>query len=157
VSKVIGKRTWLIVAAAAAAMLSAQGATRPLAALADAVAGNGINAQLPEHLSLVLGVGRADQKTPVKQAVIRDGHTVRVFNVCTAERDKLVILNTNEETHLTKAYLTSATGALRKAVYYQWGGEPHERPAAEARSEFAVEIKYWTNLKGQPKPVGEPR
>ncbi|HWW28754.1 MAG TPA: hypothetical protein VNY80_01975 [Steroidobacteraceae bacterium] len=156
-SKVIGKRTWLVGALAVAAILSAQGAARPLAAVIEAVTGNGINSQLPAHLSLVLGIGRGDQKTPVKQAVIRDGHTVRTFNVGTADRDTLVIINSNEETQLIKAYLTSATGELRKAVYYQAGGEAHERSAGEARSDFAVEIKFWTNLKGQSKPAGEPR
>jgi hypothetical protein len=65
------------------------GASPSLSALLEAVTRNGLNGQLPAHLSLVLGLGKTGETTAVNQIVIRDGHTVRAFNVCTADRDEL--------------------------------------------------------------------
>jgi hypothetical protein len=79
------------------------------------------------------------------------------INVCTADRDKLVILNSDEQSQLTKAYFVSAAGALRKAVYYQAGDDAHQRSLKEARSDFAKELEFWTGLSAQSKPVGELR
>jgi hypothetical protein len=140
-----------MVAVAMSAVFSALGATQSLDGLVDEVVRKGPDSQLPAYLSLVLGLSRAEQKTAVKQAVIRDGSTVRTFNVCTVNHDNLVILTYNEQSQSMKAYLTSANGALRKAVYYQAGGDAHERSLADARGDFAVEIKFWTGFSEQSK------
>jgi len=134
-----------------AVMLSAHGAAHPLEALVDAVVRKGPNGELPAHLSAVLGVNRADQRAAVKQAVVHDGATVRTFNVCTANRDNLVILTYDERSQSTKAYLVSPDGALRKAVSYHTGAAAHERPLSDARSDFAAEIKFWTDFSTQSK------
>jgi len=102
--------------------------------LVDAVSRNGLNGQFPAR-----------------------GPSVRAFNVCMSERDELVILNSDEQSQLTKAYLMSATGVLRKAIDYQAGADAHERSLKEARGEFALEIKFWSNLGTPTKPLGEPR
>jgi hypothetical protein len=142
----MGSRSWLIVAVAMAAMLSAHGAAGSLAGLVDAVLAKGPESRLPAHLSVVLGVSRAERETAVKQAVIRDGQTVHTFNVCTANHDDVVIMSVNEQDHTTKAYLSSAAGVLRKAVSYQAGAPANERSLAEARGDFADEIKLWTGF-----------
>src|SRR5258708_29683260 len=129
-----------------AAVVSAQSATRSLEGLVDAVIRNGPGNQLPAHLSVILGVSALEQKTPVKQAVMRDGYTVHTFNVCTANHRDLVMLTYNEQNHSSKAYLVSPAGALRKAGYYQAGDPANERSPADAHSDFLIELKFWTNL-----------
>jgi hypothetical protein len=149
-SEVAGKRAWLIVAIAMAAILPAQSATRPLEELVEAVIRKGPDGMLPAHLSVVLGVSQIERPTAVKQAVIRHASVVRTFNVCTGNHDDVVILTYDELSHDTKAYLTSATGKLRKAVYYQPGAAANERSLADARGDFASEITFWTNLVQKP-------
>lgn len=144
-----GNRNWSIVAVAVvtmALMLSAQGAAKSLAGLIDAVIAHGPESRLPAHLSVVLGISSAEQQTAVKQAVVRDGQTVHTFNVCTANHDDVVIMSVNELNHTTKAYLVSAAGELRKAVSYQAGAPATLRPLAEARADFANEMKFWTDF-----------
>jgi hypothetical protein len=135
-------RSWLIVAVAIGAMLSAHGAAKSLAGLVDTVVAHGPESRLPAHLSVVLGISRAERET----AVIRDGQTVHSFNVCTAKHDDVVIMSVNEQDHTTKAYLISAAGVLRKAVSYQAGAPANERSLTEARSDLDDEIKLWTSF-----------
>jgi hypothetical protein len=146
VREAAGKRTWLAVMAAMLVVASAQSATRSLDALVDAVIRKGPDNQLPAHLSVILGVSAPEQRTPVKQAVVRDGYTVRTFNVCTANHNDLVMMTYNEQSHSAKAYLVSPAGVLRKAVYYQAGDPANERSLANARPDFLIEYEFWTNL-----------
>jgi hypothetical protein len=172
---VTGKRSWLIPAAAVAATLPAlavipvlavppaagtapfavapaASVTPALSGLIDAALHHGPDGLLPAHLSAVLGVGTAEQPTPVKQAVMRAGDTVRTFNVCTAQHGDVVLINTNERSHALKAYLVTPAGALRKAVSYRAGQVPSERPLASASKDFASEIKFWTDFAQHPQP-----
>ncbi|MHB8726453.1 MAG: hypothetical protein ACYC9Z_13965 [Casimicrobiaceae bacterium] len=132
-------------------IMSAQGATQPLEALIDAVVHKGADGELPAHLSAVLGSNGAALRAAVKQAVVRDGAVVRTFNVCTANRDDLVILTYDEQSQSTKAYLMSAAGALRKAVDYRTGGAAHERSLTDARRDFDAEIKFWADFSTRSK------
>jgi hypothetical protein len=127
-------------------IFAAHGASGSLAGLIDQVVRNGPDSRLPAHLSVVLGVGKLEQETPVKQAVVRDGQTVRTFNVCTAKPADVVIMSYNEQTRSTKVYLVSAAGILRKAVSYQAGAPAIERSPAEARADFANEMQFWTDI-----------
>ena len=139
-------RSWLIVAVATGAIFSAYGAAQSLAGLVEAVVAHGPESRLPAHLSVVLGISQAERETAVKQAVIRDGQTVHTFNVCAAQHDDVVMMSVNEQEHSTKAYLASAAGVLRKAVSYRAGAPANERSLAEARDDFANEIKLWTDF-----------
>ena len=150
----IGNRGWLvIVVAVAAAVVAARGAaTHSLKPLIDAVIRNGPDSQLPAHLSVMIGVSQVEQTTAVKQAVARNGAVVRTFNVCVANHDDVVILTYDEQSRSTKAYLSSATGTLRKAVSYQAGAPATVRPLPAARDDFAKEIKFWAEF-GKPQAV----
>jgi hypothetical protein len=130
-------------------VLSAHAASESLAGLVGAVLRNGPSSQLPAHLSVVLGINRTEQETPVKQAVVHDGQTVHTFNVCAANPADSVIVSYNEQTRSTKAYLVSAAGVLRKAVSYQAGAAATDRSLAEARADFANEIKFWIAFEGR--------
>jgi hypothetical protein len=133
-------------AAAMTLILAAQGASGSLASLIDLVVRNGPASRLPAHLSVVLGITKAEQETPVKQAVLHDGSTVRTFNVCAAKPADLVIMRYNEQSRSTTVYLLSAEGVLRKAVSYQAGAPAIERSLAEVRADFANEMKVWTDF-----------
>jgi uncharacterized protein with GYD domain len=139
-----GRQVWLAVVAAMAAIAGAHSATRSLQGLIDAVVRNGPDSQLPAHLSVVLGVSQVERATAVKQAVIRDGDTVRTFNVCAANHDVVVMMTHDEHSQSTKAYLTSAAGKLRKAVLYQAGSAAHERSLEDARGDYSAELALWT-------------
>jgi hypothetical protein len=152
-SEVTGKQLWIVIAFAVMAIQPSRAATPLLATLIDTVVRNGPDSQLPARLSVVLGISHVEQKTAVKQAVVRDGPTVRTFNVCTGSHDDVVILTYNEHSQATKAYLVSAAGRLRKAVDYQAGDAAHERSLADARSDFAAEIKFWTDFARQAAPL----
>ncbi len=147
--EVMGRRSWLVIAVAMTAILSAEGAATSLGHLVESVVRNGPDAELPAHLSVVLGLSRIEQQTAVKQAVVRDGATVRTFNVCTAGHE-LVMLTYDEHSRLTQVYLLSAAGVLRKAVRYQAGGAAEDRPLRDARGDFDREIKFWTDFAQHP-------
>jgi hypothetical protein len=149
VRKVNGTRVWPLLAVAVAAWAlaasaSAQGAPHSLKGVIDAVVQKGPDNELPAHLSLVLGLNKGEQATPVKQAVMRDGSTVRTFNVRTSKHDDVVMMAYDEHSRSMKAYLVSAGGKLLKAVAYQAGAPATQRSAADARGDFAAEVKFWT-------------
>jgi hypothetical protein len=131
--------------------VSALGAPRSLAGLIDAVIREGPASRLPAHLSVVLGVSRDEQPTAVKQAVIRDGDTVRTFNVSMGNHGDVVMITYNERSRSSKAYLVSPAGELRKAVSFQAGAPATERSLQEARGDFATEIKFWMDVEHRPK------
>jgi hypothetical protein len=59
----------------------------------------------------------------------------------------------NEQSRLSKAYLSSATGTLRKAVSFQAGAPATVRTLPAARDDFAKEMNFWLDFgKSQPAP-----
>ena len=76
------KLQWTIGVIAIVVFLSAHGAGRGLDDLIESVLRSGRDGRLPPHLSLVLGLGTGDTPLEVKQAVLREGPEMRVFNVC---------------------------------------------------------------------------
>ena len=126
---IIGNRGgWVMIVALAVSLAARGAATHSLKPLIDVVVHNGPDSQLPAHLSVMIGVSQVEQTTAVKQAVARNGAVVRTFNVCVANHDDVVILTYDEQSRSTKAYLSSATGTLRKAVSYQAGAPATVRP-----------------------------
>jgi hypothetical protein len=127
---------------------------RSFARLIDAIVHQGPEGKLPPHLSAVLGLSETETQTPVKQAVIREGQSVRVFNVSTVKHDDLVILTHDEREQSTKAYRVSVAGDLCKAVLFHASEPAHERSPAESRDDFAAEIKFWQDFSSH-LPSGE--
>jgi hypothetical protein len=148
--EVKAQMVWWLIAIAMVSILPAHGAGGSLAKLVDAVLRNGPNSQLPAKLSVVLGVSRLEQATPVKQAVMRNGSVVRTFNVCIADHNDIVLITYDEQSRSSKAYLVSPAGALRKAVSYQAGAPASQRSLSDAAGDFANEIKFWTDLEHAP-------
>lgn len=144
----IETRLWGWIGGTLAALLSLQAlADVPgFDAVARSVLQNGRDGQLPPHLSLVLGIGKGDAPLIVKEAVVRDGAKVRIFSVSVVNPKDIVTLLTDEQERTTKAYLLSATGKLRMAVYYRAGEPTQKIPTAAAIAESADEIRIWTSL-----------
>lgn len=142
----VKKWAWLAGVCAMLLNLPAQSARPGLEDLIDSVLRGGRDGQLPPHLSLVLGIGSGDAPLLVKQAVLRDGPEVRVFNVCVANHKDIVILRTNELQQGTKAYLLSTTGKLRRAVSFRAGEQPLQTPRVEADTAAAAEVTFWAGL-----------
>jgi hypothetical protein len=125
---------------------SLPGRARAFDRLIDAIVHQGPEGKLPPHLSVVLGLNETEKQTPVKQAVIREGQSVRVFNVSTVNHGDLVILTHDDRNQTTKAYRVSTAGELCKGVLFH-GSEPAlERSTAESRDDFADEIKFWQDF-----------
>ncbi|MGH8277289.1 MAG: hypothetical protein ACRETH_11400 [Steroidobacteraceae bacterium] len=142
--------TWSVAACAVLACLAAYAAPAAgLGNLADTVLQKGADARLPPNLSLVLGIGTGEALA-VKQAVLREGAEVRVFNVCVANPQDIVMLHTNEHERTTRAFLLSRDGKLRKAVAFRAGGPPRVTPPAQAKAGFAAELKFWTDYLRRP-------
>ncbi len=116
------------------------------ARLIEATLREGPEAEFPPHLSAVLGLTGVEHRVAVKQAVIHDGHLVHVFDVSTTNHNNLVILTHDDQDQETKAYLISKDGQLRKAVAFHGSEAAHTRTVAEARDDFAAEIKFWSNF-----------
>ena len=134
----------VLAAGALATVAQAQGPSASLKGVIDTVVRNGLESQLPAHLSLVLGLNKGELGTAVKQAVMRDGAIVRTFNVRTTNHDDVVMMAYDEQKKSMKAYLVTPGGRLRKAVAYQAGAAATERSATEAHGDFAAELKFWT-------------
>jgi hypothetical protein len=146
----MSKGRWFIGALYMLAMFPAQ-ATPPGTAesfdeLVETTVRRGPDGQLPPHLSVVLGLSTLEQGISVKQAVIRDGSAVRVFNVCAANHKDLVILTHNDREQSTKAYLFSTQGRLRRAVFFRDGEPVQMRSMAEASADFAAEQRFWKDF-----------
>jgi hypothetical protein len=138
-----------MVGVAFCAMVCAHASPNSLADLIDAVIREGPASQLPAHLSVVLGVTKVEQPIAVKQAVVRDGNTVRTFNVSAADHRDVVMIKYNEQSRSSKVYLVSPKGELRKAVSFQAGAPAIERRLPEARGDFAAEMKFWMGVEHQ--------
>ena len=124
-------------------------ANAPMRDIVAAVLKSGKAAQLPPHLSLVLGLGDGSAPIAVRQAVLRDGATVRVFDVTTAESPAVVMLRTNERDQTTRAWLMAANGKPLQAVAYHAGDEPRRTPPKQAATEAAAELQFWTGLRNR--------
>jgi hypothetical protein len=152
-----GKLTLVIIAALIMGPVWGQSGPSALALVIDTVLQRGPANQLPTHLSVVLGITKAEQPVPVKQAVMREAATVRTFNVCTGNHADVVLAVYDEQSRAFKAYLTDAAGTLRKAVAYQAGEAPIVRTSSEARSDFVQELTFWRNLQHTTAPTAAPR
>lgn len=127
------------------AMRPALAGTEWIQLLTDQALRTGSEAQLPPHLSLVLGLAVQGQSTPVRQLVVRAKGQIRVFNVCSSNHRKLVVFAVNEPTKTTTAYLFSAGGKLSSAVSYTAGGPAEAMSPPAGRAGFRHEVAYWSS------------
>jgi hypothetical protein len=102
----------------------------------------GLHANLPPHLSTLLGLSR-EQECLVRQGVVRTGKMVQGFDVSTANKNDVVLFVVNETTNDQTLYLTSAEGALRKVVTVEDGVGRIQKVTTEDRKAFEKEKQFW--------------
>lgn len=112
--------------------------------LAEEARTSGFLARLPPTVSVALGLVKAKEGTEVRQLVSKSGHQVRTFNVSVARKSDVILFTVDARTGSTQAYLTGPDARLRKAVSYQAGGEAQEMSAAQARTGFVRESRFWS-------------
>lgn len=102
----------------------------------------GRDAQLPPHLSTLLGIS-AEKECLVKQGVVRTGSVVQGFDVSMVNKDDVVLFVVNETTNAQTLYLTSADGRLRRVVTVQAGVGQVRRITEQDRKAFEKEKRFW--------------
>ena len=102
----------------------------------------GMHAQLPPHLSTLLGVS-AEKECLVMQGVVRSGQVVRGFDVSMANKNDVVLFVVNETTNDQTLYLTSANGRLRRVVSVEAGVGKVRQITDQDRKEFEKEKQSW--------------
>ena len=109
---------------------------------ADRTLREGLNAQLPPHLSTLLGLSD-EKESPVKQGVMRTGGIVQGFDVSVKNGNDVVLFVVNEATKDQTLYLTSRQGTLRKVVSVKEGAGTVVTVSAEGRKAFEREKQFW--------------
>ena len=131
--------------------LQAQGEVPWLKAFTDRVQRQGLEATLPPHLALVLGLGGGETPVAVKQLATQTPQEVETFNVCSAkEKTVVVLLRYDRETQITHAFLLGSGAKLQKAVTYKAGAEPVVLSGTGARNAFQKELQYWSERATSP-------
>lgn len=102
----------------------------------------GLHAQLPPHLSTLLGLSK-EKECLVMQSLLRTENVVQGFDVSMADRDDVVLFVVNETRNDQTLYLTSREGTLRKVVSVQEGVGGVRRISGEDRKAFEKEKQFW--------------
>ncbi len=119
----------------------------------DKILQEGLHANLPPHLSTLLGLTK-EEECHVMQGVVRSGKIVQGFDVSTANKADVVIFVVNETTNDQTLYLTSREGMLRKVVKVEKGVGRVQKITGEDRKMFEKERVFWL---GRLAPVGAPQ
>lgn len=102
----------------------------------------GLHAQLPPHLSTLLGI-TVEKECPVMQGVVRNDQVVQGFDVSEANKDDIVLFVVNETTNDQTLYLTSPQGTLRRVVSVEAGMGKVQRITDKDRKAFEKEKQFW--------------
>ena len=108
----------------------------------DLIAREGAHAQLPPHVSTLLGL-TIEKECPVMQRAMRTGDLVQGFNVSTANENDVIIFTVNEKKKDQTLYLTSAAGRLRRVVVVEAGVGRVGRITEQNRKDFEKEKQLW--------------
>lgn len=126
--------------------LQAQSEVPWLKAFTDRVLRQGLEATLPPHLALVLGLGGGETSVAVKQLGTQTPQEIQTFNVCGEKGNTVVVLlSYDRQTQITHAFRLGSGAKLEKAVTYKTGAEPVVLSGAKARNAFQKELKYWSD------------
>jgi hypothetical protein len=121
-----------------------------LARAADRVLREGLDANLPPHLSTLLGLSQ-ESEFPVKQRVLRTGKIVEGFDVSIEDKKDIVLFVVDEGANNQTLYLTSAQGRLRKVVSVTNGVGSVAKITDDDKKAFDREKEFWLGRLGPPK------
>ncbi|MBW8870138.1 MAG: hypothetical protein JF563_05100 [Acidobacteriales bacterium] len=118
---------------------------RPQAELAvsvRAVVERGLHAELPPHISTLLGLTR-EESCAVMQGVLRSTGKVEGIDVSEKNHQDVVIFVVDETSKEQTLYLTSPGGALRRMLLVQQGVGRVAKPSKADVEAFRSEKKMW--------------
>ena len=102
----------------------------------------GLHAQLPPHLSTLLGIAE-EKECIVVQNLVRTKAVVQGFDVSVANKDDVVLFVVNESTKDQTLYLTSRAAVLRRVVAVKEGVGRVQKITVGDRKAFAMEKQFW--------------
>ncbi len=109
---------------------------------ADVVLAAGLEANIPPHVSEMLGISAGPTECLVSQRFERDGTLVLGFNVSLMNKNHIVLFVVDEAANEQTYYLTSRLG-LRRVVAVR-EGVGHVWPVAgKQRAAFNKELQFW--------------
>lgn len=132
----------IFVPAAQARPLPSPQAQKRLVRAVDRTFQKGLHAQLPPHISTLLGISE-EKECLVMQSLVRTEKVVQGLDVSMANRNDVVLFVVNETTNEQILYLTTGEGALRKVVSVKKGFGGVRRITAEDRRAFEREKQFW--------------
>ena len=125
----------------------------PLAIAVEETLAHGHDAQLPPHISHLLGLGSGEEAISVKQFV-RMGDVVKGFEVSAEDHNDIVIFVEDRAKNESTFYLTSGRGSVRKVLSITAGVGQDRTPTAADQKAFADEKAFWIDkLLPHPPPI----
>lgn len=116
-----------------------------LAVAADTIVQRGGHAQLPPHISTLLGLTH-EETCGVMQGVLRSGEKTRGIEVAEKDHKDIIIFVVNETTKDQIFYLTSADGTLRRVLAVRQGIGHVIKPSKADTQAFEEEKKMWEDF-----------
>jgi hypothetical protein len=113
-----------------------------LAAAANNTLQTGFDAELPPHVSTLLGL-TSEEKCAVKQGLLRSGDKIQGIEVTEKDHNDIVIFVVDEAAKSQTFYLTSPAGQLRKVLTVKQGLGQVVRPTKADLESFEKEKKLW--------------
>jgi hypothetical protein len=127
-------------------------AQRRFALAVDRTFHNGVQANLPPHISTLLGLAQ-EEECPVRQNVERSGAAVRGIDVSAGDKNDVVLFVVDESANDQTLFLTSAQGRLRRVVSVKAGVGSVSRTTDENRKAFDDEKQFWADRLGRSNPA----
>lgn len=122
-----------------------------LAVAADTIVHRGGHAQLPPHISTLLGLTH-EESCAVMQGVLRSSEKTRGIEVAEKSHKDVIIFVVNETTKDQTFYLTSPLGALRRVLAVRQGIGYVIKPTAADVQAFEEEKKMWVDYLQRTNP-----
>jgi hypothetical protein len=113
-----------------------------LATAAQAAIDRGFHAELPPHISTLLGLAN-EEKCPVMQGVLRTTERIQGIDVVEKNHNDIVLFTVDAATQDQTFYLTSLSGALRKVLSVKGGVGQVVQPTRADHEAFQKEKKMW--------------
>jgi hypothetical protein len=115
-----------------------------LALAADTTVRQGFHANLPPHISTLLGISK-EEESAVMQVVVRSGNLVQGIDVSVKNKNDIVLFVVDEAANNQSLYLTSPEGTLRRLVLVNAGVGSVVPVTDEERNAFQKEKQFWVD------------
>jgi hypothetical protein len=115
---------------------------RQFARAAETTFQKGVHANLPPHLSTLLGISK-EEECPVLQSAVRAGNQVQGIDVLVKNEKDIVLFVVDETVNDQDLYLTSPEGILRRVVSVKAGVGSVVPINDKEKDAFKKEKQFW--------------